>query len=92
MANIKSQKKRIGVSRAENARNTAKKTFVKTTIKKFEALIAEKKIEEAEKFLPETMKIIDSAKSDGILKDNTASRKIARLSRLLSDLKKAPKA
>jgi small subunit ribosomal protein S20 len=88
MANIKSQKKRILVSRAEKASNNSKRTRVKNAIKKYEALIAAKNIADAEKLLPQTVSIIDSAKSDGIYKDNTASRKVARISKLLSDLKK----
>jgi len=89
MANIKSQKKRIITSREERARNNSKRTRVKNVVKKFEAAIAEKNVELATNLLPETMSVIDAAKSDGILKQNTASRKVARLSKMLSDLKKA---
>ena len=88
MANIKSQKKRILVSREERARNNSKRTRVKNVIKKFEAAIADKNIELANTLLPDTMSVIDAAKSDGVLKQNNASRKIARLSKMLSDLKK----
>lgn len=89
MANIKSQKKRVLVSRKENAINTAKRSRVKNIIKKYEAAIAEKNIALAEQMLPEVVSIIDSAKSDGIYKQNTVSRKVSHLSKMLSDLKKA---
>lgn len=39
--------------------------------------------------LPEVVSVIDKAKSDGVYKQNTASRKVARLSKMLSDLQKA---
>lgn len=89
MANIKSQKKRVLISREENAVNNAKRTRVKNAVKKYEAAIAEKDVQKATALLPETVAIIDAAKSDGIYHANTASRKVARLSKMLSDLKKA---
>ena len=88
MANIKSAKKRILVSRQQNLRNNSKKTRIKNVIKKFETAIKDKNIELATTLLPETMSVIDSAKSDGVIKQNNASRKVARLSKMLSDLKK----
>lgn len=89
MANIKSQKKRVLISREENAVNNAKRTRVKNAVKKYEATIAAKDIAKATELLPVTVAIIDAAKSDGIYHANTASRKVARLSKMLSDLKKA---
>lgn len=89
MANIKSQKKRVLITKKENAINNSKRTRVRNAIKKYEAVIAEKDVAKAEAMLPETVAIIDAAKSDGIYHANTASRKVARLSKMLSDLKKA---
>jgi len=89
MANIKSQKKRVLITRKENAINTAKRSRVKNIVKKYEAAITEKNVALAEQMLPEVVSIIDSAKSDGIYKQNTVSRKVAHLSKMLSDLKKA---
>lgn len=89
MANIKSQKKRILVSREENKINTAKRSKVKTAIKKFEAAIQANDIKLAEELLPNTYKVIDEAKSDGIYHINTASRKKARLAKLLNTAKNA---
>lgn len=91
MANIKSQKKRILISRGENARNTSKKSAVKTAIKKYEAVIAAGNVEEATKMLNEVFAVIDGAKSDGIFHVNTAANKKARMSKLLNTLT-APKA
>lgn len=87
MPNIKSSKKRVKVSERQRSENVSKKTRVKNEIKKFNAAIAEKDIALAEKLLPQTISTIDSAKSDGVYHANNASRKIATLSRSLSNLK-----
>ena len=89
MANIKSQKKRVLITREENARNNAKKSAVKTAIKKYEAAIAAGDAAKAEELLPATVSAIDAAKSDGLFHANTAARKKARLAKLLDGVKKA---
>lgn len=86
MANIKSQKKRILITKKENAKNTSLRTKCKNAVKKYEAAIAEGNVALAEELLPVTVSTITKA---GIYKDNTVSRKVARLSKMLSDLKKA---
>ena len=86
MANIKSQKKRILITKEENAKNTSLHTKCKNAVKKYEAAIAEGNVALAEELLPVTVSTITKA---GIYKDNTVSRKVARLSKMLSDLKKA---
>lgn len=83
MPNIKSQKKRVLITRDENARNNSKRTAVKTVIKKYETAIAENKIDEAKELLKIVMSYIDSAKSDGIFKANNAARKKAKYSKML---------
>ena len=88
MANIKSQKKRVLISREENARNNSKKSAVKTAVKKYEASIAAGDIAKAEELLPATFAIIDAARSDGLFHVNNAARKKARLSKLLDNAKK----
>ncbi|NLZ25433.1 MAG: 30S ribosomal protein S20 [Clostridiales bacterium] len=87
MPNTKSAKKRMRVSARQNAENVSKKSRVKNAIKKFNASIAAKDIALAESLLPETVSIIDRAKSDGVYHKNTAARKIASISRSLSNLK-----
>lgn len=89
MANIKSQKKRILITEKEKARNNSKRTKVKNALKKFEAAIAANDIALAETLLPATSKAIDEAKSDGIFHMNTASRKKARIAKMLDTAKKA---
>lgn len=86
MANIKSQKKRILISRAENARNNSKKSAVKKMVKRFESAIEANEKEKANELYPQVVSMIDSAKSDGIFHINTATRKKARLAKLLKSM------
>ena len=78
MANIKSAKKRIKVINTKTERNKAIKTKVKTYIKKVEAAIA------ASEALTACISEISKATSKGIFHKNTASRKIARLSKAVN--------
>lgn len=89
MANIKSQKKRVLITREENARNNAKRSAVKTAIKKYEAAINAGDLAKAEELLPVTFAAIDAAKSDGLFHINNAARKKARLAKLLDAAKQA---
>lgn len=91
MPQIKSQKKRVIINEKANERNVAKRTRVRNSVKKFRAAVAAGDVELAKKLLPETISLIDRAKSDGVYKDNTASRKISRLSKELYNLEMASK-
>ena len=87
MPNIKSQKKRVITNDKANAINTAKRSRVRNAIKKYEAAIEAKDVAQAEVLLKETISLIDIARHDGIYKDNTASRKISRLTKQLNAIK-----
>ncbi len=89
MANIKSQKKRVLITKEENARNNSLRSEVKTAIKKYEAAIAAGDVAKAEELLPVTFSVIDSARLDGLFHANNVARKKARLSKMLDALKKA---
>lgn len=89
MANIKSQKKRVLISREENAHNNSLRSEVKTAIKKYEAAITANDIAKAEELLPVTFSVIDAARSDGLFHINNVSRKKARLAKMLDNAKKA---
>ena len=91
MPQIKSQKKRVITNEKANERNVAKRTRVRNSVKKFRAAVAARDHELANKLQPETNSLIDRAKSDGVYKDNTASRKISRLSKELYNLEMASK-
>ncbi len=87
MPNIKSQKKRVITNDKANLINTAKRSRVRNAIKKYEAAIEAKDVAQAEVLLKETISLIDIARHDGIYKDNTASRKISRLTKQLNAIK-----
>ena len=81
MANIKSAKKRIKVINTKTERNKVIKTKVKTYIKKVEAAITANDKAAASEALTACISEISKATSKGIFHKNTASRKIARLSK-----------
>ena len=87
MPNIKSQKKRVITNEKAREINVAKRSKVRNAIKKYEAAIEAKDVATAEKLLIETISLIDIARHDGIYKDNTASRKISRLTKQLNAIK-----
>ena len=82
MANIKSAKKRILVTKKREERNKAAKSKVKTLIKKVEAAAKAGNKEEADKALIVATSAIDKAASKGIYHKNTAARKVSRLNLL----------
>ncbi len=87
MANIKSAKKRIKVINRQRAENRLVKTTIATYTKKFRALVANGELVEAEAKLKETISLLDSAASKGVLHKNNASRKISRLTSALAKAK-----
>lgn len=89
MPQIESQKKRVITNQKANDINVAKRTRVRNSVKKFRAAVAAGDVELAKKLLPETVSLINRAKSDGVYHANTASRKISRLSKELAALESA---
>ena len=79
MANIKSSAKRVLVSRALAARNKADKSELKTTLKKFDAAIADGNRENAEAAYKAAVKSVDRAVSKGLLHMNNAARKKSKM-------------
>ncbi len=81
MPNIKSQIKRVAISREENAVNNSKKSRIKNLVKKFDAAVADANKEDAKKLLSECFSLIDQAAQDNVYHKNTAARKKASLSK-----------
>ncbi|MBR3104106.1 MAG: 30S ribosomal protein S20 [Lachnospiraceae bacterium] len=79
MANIKSAKKRIIVSKTREERNKAIRSGVKTAVKKVYAAIDANDKEAAKAALLNATSVIDKATSKGVYHKNYASRKISRL-------------
>ena len=81
--------KELRKSRLKHFKNISTKSELKTLVKNFEKLVSTKKVDEAKKTLGHLISKIDRAASKGVVKSNTASRKISRLTKKLSSLAKA---
>ena len=79
MANIKSAKKRILVSRKKADGNKSVKSSVKTAIKNVEAAIEANDKGAADEALKAAIGKISSAANKGVYHKNTAARKVSRL-------------
>ena len=86
MANIKSAKKRVLVNKKKAEQNQMIKSGVKTAIKKVRTAIEAGNKEEAAEALLAATSTIDKAESKGVLKKNTASRKVSRLAQAVNKL------
>ena len=75
MPNIKSAKKRVLIAKVNSERNKADKSALKTTLKKFEAAVAEGNREQADSAYTAAVKSIDQAVKKGIIHKNNAARK-----------------
>ena len=86
MPNIKSAKKRVLISEARNARNRAERSALRTTLKKFNAAVAEGNRTEAEGAYKVAVKTVDKAVAKGILHKNNAAHKKSALTLKLNGL------
>ena len=86
MANIKSAKKRVLVSKRNYDRNKSIKSSVKTAIKKVEAAVAAADKEAAAAALLEATAKIDKAATKGVYHKNNASRKVSRLAKAVNSI------
>ncbi|MCX7913923.1 MAG: 30S ribosomal protein S20 [Thermodesulfovibrionales bacterium] len=73
--------KRVKQSEKRRLHNKAYKTRIKTQIKKLEEILNTKDRDKIDITFRETVKIISSAASKGIIHRNTASRKISRIAK-----------
>jgi len=79
---IKAKKKDLRQSAKRKARNLKRKKEMKELIKKIKDFSIQGKTDEAKELLPSAYKAIDKAAKTAVIKDNTASRKKALISRL----------
>lgn len=86
MPNIKSAKKRVLVSKVNNERNKMEKSALKTTLKKFDAAVAEGNREQADSAYKAAVKTIDESVKKGILHKNNAAHKKSSLTKKLNNL------
>lgn len=81
--------KELRKAKHRHFKNISTVSELKTLIKKFEKLVAEKKAAEAKGFIGLVSSKIDKAVTKGVLHKNNASRRKSRLMKKLSLLSKA---
>ncbi|ADY56729.1 SSU ribosomal protein S20P [Syntrophobotulus glycolicus DSM 8271] len=86
MPNIKSAVKRVELSKIRNLKNSAAKSALKTTIRRFEEALAAGP-EGAAEALRKATRALDKAASKGLIHKNQAARRKSRLTKKLSDTK-----
>jgi len=86
MPNIKSAKKRVKVIEKKTMINRSHKTALKTAIKKFEAVVAAGKKDEAKTLFNDAAKKLDKGVAQGIIHKNAAARKKSQLAIKLAKL------
>ena len=86
MANHKSAKKRIKQTIKRTERNRFYRTRIKNITKAVKEAVANGDIEKAQEAMKIANKQIHHFVSKGILKANTASRKVSRLNKLVKEL------
>lgn len=84
MPNTKSAEKALRQSKRRRTENLAKMRALKSILKDYKNLAAEKKIQEAAKELSLVYKKLDKAAKTNLIKKNTAARLKSRLTKLLS--------
>ena len=86
MPQIKSAIKRVKTSEKSHLRNISYKSKIKSSIKKFNLAISEKKKEESIKYFKDAISILDKSVNKGILPKNTTSRQKSSLTIKLNTL------
>ncbi len=89
MAHSLSAKKRIRQNETRRARNRARKSALKTEIRKLDDAIHDKKVEEAQSLLRKVTKHIDQTAAKGTLHKNAAARRKSRLARAINRVRAA---
>ncbi|HEU4403447.1 MAG TPA: 30S ribosomal protein S20 [Candidatus Polarisedimenticolia bacterium] len=89
MARIKSAVKNIRKNLRRNEINRARRSRLRTQIRKLRELVSKKDSEGARKALTPTLSLIDRSLTKGILHRNTAARYKSRLTRQVSALGRA---
>lgn len=82
----KSTIRRARQSEKRQERNRGTLSAVKGLVRKLKTAIAEKKVEDAKASLRETTSALSKAVTKGVLKANTASRRISRLTLRVNSL------
>ena len=86
MANIKSATKRIKFIDMKTALNKARKSQIKTAIRRFDEAVAAGNTEEATARFQYAQKRIQQVASKGTIHKNAAARKVAKLAQKLNGM------
>ena len=86
MANIKSAKKRAKTNEISRKRNMARRSDIKSATRKVMDSVAANDLENAKLFFKEAESKISRAEGKGLLKKNTAARRIGRLARKVAKM------
>jgi small subunit ribosomal protein S20 len=84
MANIKQQKKRVGIQERQRSENLRYRSTIKTLTKRLEAAVSDGDAERVTAEHRELVRTIDRAAMRGALHRNTAARKKSRAARLVA--------
>ncbi len=79
MANIKSAKKRVGITAKQNLRNRMITSAVKTSIKRYDQALAAGDAAAADAAYLNAVSTVDKAAAKGVIHKNAANRKKAQL-------------
>ena len=82
MANIKQQKKRVGITTRERLENLRYRSTVKTLTKRLRAAVDEGEAAKIEAEHKELVQLIDRATARGAMHQNAAARKKSQAARL----------
>ncbi|MCD4811110.1 30S ribosomal protein S20 [bacterium] len=86
MPNLRTSIKDLRQTKKRTVFNDRLRNRVKKATKRFNALIEEKKLDEATKALPQVNKVLDKAAKKHIIKKGNASRNKSRLAAKLNNL------
>ena len=86
MARIQSAVKNIRKNRRRNAINTARRSHLRSQIKKLRSLVAQKDAAGARRALTKTLSLLDRSAGKGIIHRNNAARHKSRLTRQVNAL------
>lgn len=89
MANIKSAKKRIEVSERNHDRNVARKSEIKTYVKKFDQALETEDKDQAVELLKQIDKKSKKAALKGAISENSARHTVSRLQKKLNAVENA---
>ncbi|WP_453994855.1 30S ribosomal protein S20 [Bacillus nitroreducens] len=86
MPNIKSAIKRVKTNDEKRAHNATIKSAMRTAVKNFEALVANKDVENAKAALLTATSKLDKAARKGLIHQNVADRQKSRLAKKLNEV------